>query len=254
MRCTSPQAILPWAQAAIGEQAYAESLGMFWTEGYTKAWRLLEKGMAQPNADFHVLHSWLALNKHQHDRAIIEAKQALKLNPNDADALEALAEALIYARQPKAGIEFAQRAMRQNPTLLGRSLYLAGLAEFALGNPNGTIQYVERTIDQTPRKKADFSGILAVAHLAKGFRVAGASAGAGGYLPLDATNRLTGSEIKSLLFGKEIKGREFWLSELSWRQQRSADGKVKRSGYPVHAGMPEAATGVDRVLKDMLCE
>ena len=50
--------------------------------------------MSQPNADYHVLRSWLALKKHQHDRAIAEAEQGLELNPNDVEALEALAEAL----------------------------------------------------------------------------------------------------------------------------------------------------------------
>jgi TolB-like protein/Flp pilus assembly protein TadD len=308
-----------YAQAVIGEQAYAEELGIFWTEGYTKAWRLLEKAAAQPNADIHVLRSWLALKKHQHRRAVTEARQALVLKPNDADALEALAEALIYSGQPEAGIEFAQRAMRQNPTLLGRPFYLMGLAEFALGNPDMAVRHVERAIQQAPGRTADFSGLLAAAYgtlgragraeaafdafsegflnrpklawsvrsesfanprfhtwsridlawsvysfpfadntvldrLAEGFKVAGAAAGLGGYLPLSTPNRLTGPEIESLLFGNEIEGRDFWLSEFAWQQRRTVDGKVAHSGYPVHPGMTKAATGVDRIEDDMLCE
>jgi hypothetical protein len=90
--------------------------------------------------------------------------------------------------------------------------------------------------------------------LADGFRVAGASAGVGGYLPLNATNRLTDPKIKSLLFGKNIEGKDFWLSEAQWRQQRSADGAVEHFGYPVHAGMPESATGIDRIRNNLLCE
>ncbi len=183
--------------------------------------------MAQPNADYHGLRFWLAL---------------------------------IFSGQPEAGIEFAQRAIRQNPTFLGRPFYLMGLAEFALGNPDLAVQHVERAIQQAPGNKADFSGILAAAYgtlaraeqaeaafeafsegylnrsmvawsarsdafanpqfhtwrriglawsvysfpfadpnvldrLAEGFRAAGASAGVGGYLPLNAINRLIGPEI-----------------------------------------------------------
>ena len=92
-----------YIQAVIGEQGYAERLGIFWSDGFTKAWAQLEKGMAEPNADFHVLRSWLALNKHQHARAMAATAAALDLNPNDADALEAMAAALIFAGQPAAG-------------------------------------------------------------------------------------------------------------------------------------------------------
>ncbi len=76
----------------------------------------------------------------------------------------------------------------------------------------------------------------------------------GGYLPLNVINRLIGPEIKSLLFGKKIEGKDFWLSEAQWRQQRSADGEVEHFGYPVHAGMPESATGIDQIRINLLCE
>jgi TolB-like protein/class 3 adenylate cyclase/Tfp pilus assembly protein PilF len=308
-----------YVQAVIGEHAYAEKLGIFWTHGYTKAWRLLEKGMAKPNADFHVLRSWLALKKHQHDRAITEAKQAIEINPNDADALEALAEALIFAGQPEAGIEYAKRAMRQNPTLLGRPLYLMGLAEFALGSAQRAIGHLEHAIREAPSKKADFSGILAAAYgelnrieqaeaafksfgqgilnrpsmawsvkseafanpryhtwrridlawsaysfpfaersvlerLVDGFKAAGAPESVGGYLPLHAANKLSGSEIKSLLFGEKTEGKGFWLSEFSWQQQRTDEGVVTHAGDPIHAGLPRTARGVGRIQDDLLCE
>ena len=42
--------------------------------------------------------------------------------------------------------------------------------------------------------------------------------------------KLSGSEIESLLFGKEIKGRWFWFARRTWRQQRTADGVVEHSG------------------------
>jgi len=308
-----------YVQAVIGEHAYAEKLKIFWTDGYTKAWRLLEQGMTQPNADFHVLRSWLALRKHQHDQAIVETKRALELNPNDADALEALAEALIYAGQPKAGVEYAKRAMRQNPTLLGHPLYLMGLAEFAMGSAERAIGHLEHAIREAPSRKSDFAGILAASYgelgrieqaeaafesfgqgilnrpsmawsvkseafanprfhtwrrinlawavysypfadrnvlerLADGFKLAGAPKSVGGYLPLYAANKLSGAEIKSLLFGEKIEGKGFWLSEFSWQQHRTDDGAVTQVGDPIHAGLPRTARGVGRIQDDLLCE
>ncbi len=288
-----------YAHATIGRAAYSQELGIAYFHGYAKAWRLLDQGMSKPNADYHVLRSWLALKKHQHDRAIDDAEQALELTPNDAEAMEALAEALIYAGQPKEGIELAKRAIRQNPTSLGRALYLMGTAEFALGNPAKARDYLNRAMRQAP-KEAYFAGIQTavygelgqieqakaavkyfeqqgdfptgtlllgqimslypfsdpdvLARLANGFKAGGVSAGVGGYLPLHKMNKLSGSEIKSLLFGKEIKGHWFWADKRKWRQRRATDGRVKHFGWPFHLYVKDGDLGVGRIRNDMLCE
>jgi adenylate cyclase len=289
-----------YAQATYGGATYSRKLGITLFDGYAKAWRLLELGMSEPNADYHVLRSWLALKKHQHDRAIAEAERALELNPNDVEALEALAEALIYAGQPMAGTELAERAIRQNPTSLGRALYLMGTAEFALGNSAKALEYLERATRQAP-KETYFAGILSAVHgelgrieqaktafkffeqqqdfvgtdflrlghivslypfsdpdvldrLAKGFKVGGVPVGIGGYLPLHKINKLSGSEIKSLLFGKGIKGEWFWFASRLWRQQRTADGVVEHFGWPIHPYVKGGDTGVGRIENDTLCE
>jgi TolB-like protein/thioredoxin-like negative regulator of GroEL len=289
-----------YAQATVGGAAYSDILGIAFFHGYTKAWGLLELGMSEPNADYHVLRSWLALRKHQHDRAIAEAERALELNPNDVEALEALAEALIYAGQPKAGIELAQRAIRQNPISLGRALYLMGTAEFALGNSVKALEYLERAKRQAPKEKS-LTGLLTAIHgelgqveqakaafkgfeqqehfqgtglirlhqvmsiypfsdpdvldrLANGFKAGGVPVGIGGYLPLHKMNKLSGPEIKPLLFGKEITGIWFWYVNFTWRQQRTADGAVEHFGYQIHPNVHGGDTGVGRVENDMLCE
>ncbi len=86
---------------------------------------------------------------------------------------------------------------------------------------------------------------------ANGFRVAGALDF--GYLPLLTMNKLGGPEIRSLLFGRKISGRDFWDEAKVWRQQRTDDGTVEHSGYPFHAGI-SADTGIGRIVDDMLCE
>jgi TolB-like protein/cytochrome c-type biogenesis protein CcmH/NrfG len=152
-----------YAYSSGGAITYSRALWVPSRDAAAKARRSLAKAQGQPNADVHVVRSWLALNKHQHKRAIAEAELALELSPNDVDALEALAKAQIYAGQPKAGIELAERAMRQNPTLLARPFLLMGLAEFALGNPGKAAEHIERAFE-LGSEEIDYAGILAAAY------------------------------------------------------------------------------------------
>ncbi len=80
-----------YAQASMQAITYSNKLGISWRSAAATARRSLATAPAQPNSDVHVVRSWIALNRHQHKRAIAEAERALELNPNDADALEALA-------------------------------------------------------------------------------------------------------------------------------------------------------------------
>ncbi len=279
---------------------FARELGLSRTDAVVEALRLLVD--VQPSAGVHVGLSRLALTKHQHNLAIAEARRAIELSPSDADALEAAAEALIFAGQPQEGIELAEKALRQNPTLRGRPLYLMGLGEFALGHPDRAIELLERALELTPESNY-FAAPLAAAYgelglieqakaayvvfsrrfnispalyqavrfypfsdrdfsdrFADGLRIALSSDE--DYLPLHRGNRLTGPEIKSLLFGKKISGRDFLTSQYRSQQQRTDDGAVEHSGIAIHAGIYGAGTtnlvsrasGVSRIQDDMLCE
>jgi len=67
-------------------------------------------------------------------------------------------------------------------------------------------------------------------HLADGFAAAGAvERPPSRFLKLDPETSLSGKEIRALLFGHRIKGRDYWLDSV-WRQQRSLDGKLTHSG------------------------
>lgn len=164
-----------YVQAGMGPQAYAEALDIHWSEGLARAWRLLDHSAGQPDADRHVVRSWLALRKHQHDRAVAEARRALELEPNNADAMEALAEAEIYAGDAKAGRAEAERARRQNPGSPGRALYLTGLSAFALDDPEAAVRAINGAIAAAPARRAEFSGVLAAA-LARSGRIEEAQA------------------------------------------------------------------------------
>jgi adenylate cyclase len=251
------------------------------------------------NSDMHVVRSWLALNKYQHSRAISEAERALELNPNDVDALEALARARIYAGEPRSGIELAQSAMRQNPTLQARPFMLMGLAEFALGNPGNAVAHIERAFE-LGSQEITYAGIQAsaygklgrieqaqaaftifregfggapdlarsvesfpfldrgvLARLAEGLELAGVKVWFtredGGYLPLLASNRLSGAEIKRLLSGSKIEGKRFWYTD-RWQRVETSEGNVAYSGTDIQAGIPQDEIGTSRIEDDLICE
>jgi TolB-like protein/Flp pilus assembly protein TadD len=142
---------------------YSRALEINSWDATARARKALAEASAEPSSDLHVVRSWLALSKYQHERAIAEAERALELNPNDVDALEALARARIYAGEPRSGIELAQSAMRQNPTLLARPFMLMGLAEFALGNPGNAVAHIERAFE-LGSEEITYAGILASAY------------------------------------------------------------------------------------------
>ncbi len=279
-----------------GTEEYSEKLGFAMYVGTSKLWKYLQKARANPDKDYFIVRSRLALRRHQPDSAIAEARRALDISSNDAEAMEALSEALIFAGRSREGIEYAQRAMRQNPTQPGRPLYLIGLAEFSLGNTGEAAKFLNRAQSHAAKERR-FAGLLAAAYgelgqtaqakaslaefkpthddnfplheimsfypfsnasvlnrFADGLKVAGANVQSGGFLPLHAANRLTGSEIKSLLFGKRIEGKSFWQDESSWQQQRQADGAVEHFGIGIQPGVNNGDTGAGKIENDMLCE
>ena len=71
-------------------------------------------------------------------------------------------------------------------------------------------------------------------NLAEGLRNAGAAERPPSlYLKLDKDNRLEGTEIRALLFGKTIRGEDYWRKTL-WSQSRSLEGEVIHTGEPIH--------------------
>jgi adenylate cyclase len=124
---------------------------------------VLAKANAEENAGYHVVLSWLALRKYQHELAIAESEHALELNPNDVDAMEALARAKIFAGDPAAGIELVDNAIQQNPVLLARPSMLLGLAAFAQGDPEEAAMRIRHAFALGSEEVA-YAGILASAY------------------------------------------------------------------------------------------
>jgi TolB-like protein/class 3 adenylate cyclase/Flp pilus assembly protein TadD len=159
----TPYAALAKLFAQVDSMTYSRALSINRLDAAARARAELAKAEFWPSADLHVVRSWLALNKRQHEVAISEAERALELVPNDVDALEALAKAQIYAGNPEAGLGSVERVIRQNPVLLARPLLLKGLAAFAQGDLENTVLYMEHAFN-LGSEEITFKGIQAAAY------------------------------------------------------------------------------------------
>ena len=91
-------------------------------------------------------------------------------------------------------------------------------------------------------------------HLSDGFGAAGVREGSWSrYLKLDRETKLSGQEIKSLLFGHTIKGQDYW-NDRPWTQVRTIDGKVSHTGPPMHTGSNITKEGKSWIEDDRICE
>jgi adenylate cyclase len=124
----------------------------------------------------HTLLGKAYLWKGQHVQAIAELEKTLTLNPNDADGLTGLAEALYFSGRPEEAIGLVKKAMRLNPKYpvwyllnLGHAYYLAGRYEEAIAvlkrvfnrNPNFwpahiylAASYIELGLEKEARAEA----------------------------------------------------------------------------------------------------
>jgi TolB-like protein/tetratricopeptide (TPR) repeat protein len=158
--------------------------------------------------------------------------------------------------------DYVERALEYDPT----TSYYAGLLAAAYGKLGMEKEATEAwrkflyTWSVTPWIAAvvyedhPFQDGEVLKHLADGFEIAGAAErGRSRYLKLDHETKLAGQEIKSLLFGHTIRGRDYWNSN-SWAQKRTIDGKVSHSGQSIHIGSNDAKEGESWIEDDRLCD
>jgi adenylate cyclase len=158
--------------------------------------------------------------------------------------------------------DYVERALDNDPTT---SIYINFLAAIygKLGKEveakQALLQY--RKVWQWPYWIAaavyiyPFEDDEVVKHLADGFKSAGlAERPPSRYLKLSRETRLTGSEIKSLLFGHTIKGHDYWEGT-AWSQERTIDGKLSHSGTSFYtANLNDNGEGQSWIEDDRLCD
>ncbi len=92
--------------------------------------------------------------------------------------------------------------------------------------------------------------------LADGFEAAGTAVRPPvRYFKFNRENRLTGPEIRALIFGHKIKGIVYLGGLIAWEQTRTVDGKVFHTGVSAHSGIQDAEEqGEGQIVNDRLCD
>jgi adenylate cyclase len=106
--------------------------------------------MDDRSSDAHLLTGIIFLLRKEYEKAIIAAKQAIILNPNNADAYDFMGYSLYVSDRPEDGIEFLKKAIRLNPIPPAMYLYHLGHAYRAAKQYNKAIEAYLMCIKQNP--------------------------------------------------------------------------------------------------------
>ena len=134
-----------------------------------QAFRLVQEALTLDEASHpHLVMSLVSVwRDRQLERAIAQAKQALTLDPNYADAYAILAEMLNYAGRPAEAIGSIHKAMRLNPRYPGLYPFYLGWTYFLLGQYEEAITASKESLTLTPDYLYAFM-ILALAYMELG--------------------------------------------------------------------------------------
>jgi TolB-like protein/class 3 adenylate cyclase/tetratricopeptide (TPR) repeat protein len=278
------------------------SLGVSKGEAWLRSLQYLQTAMKNPTSIAYQVASEMSLFNRLWLKASIEAKQAIDLDPNDANSLLQMGQVLIYSGKPKEAVEYLKRAMRLDPLYPAYPLLLLGEAHFNMEQYEEAVNFIKRAIKHNPdlvNEKSIYQGrgsiILAAAYghlgrleeaqdagskmvrpdftrlipfmyskdavrLANGLIKAGSSDPARDsqglsdtriYYKLFNENKLTGEEIRALVFGREVlmRTRGGWVDRAGFIR-RSKDGEAT---YLDQWGR-WADSGKSWIEGDMLCD
>lgn len=93
------------------------------------------------------------LYRKEHDACLTAFERAVALNPNDADILSHMADALAHMGRSKEAIDLLGRAFRLNPFFPDQYLWYLGGAYFNLKQYKKAIDAVERMYNQTEGRR-----------------------------------------------------------------------------------------------------
>ncbi len=224
-------------------------------EAWLRSLQYLQTAMKNPTSIAYQAASEMSLFNRLWQKASIEAKQAIDLDPNDANSHLQMGQVLIYSGKPEEAVEYLKRAMRLDPLYPAYPLLLLGEAHFNMEQYEEAVNFIKRAIKHNPdlvNEKSVYQGrgsiILAAAYghlgrleeaqdagskmvrlvdtkyipfmyskdavrLANGLIKAGAGdiflpfqklSSIRGHFKLFNENKLTGEEIRALVFGRAV--------------------------------------------------
>jgi len=122
------------------------------TQTLERAFELTQKAVAlddslpRPHRVLGLVYVW----KKQHDQAVVEARQAIALDPNDADSYLQLGGILILAGQPEEAIKLIEKAMRLNPRYSAAYPLNLGWAYRVAGRYEEAIATLKQVLTRNP--------------------------------------------------------------------------------------------------------
>jgi len=135
----------------------------------------LRLALRKPTSTAYRVASLLALDKGRYDDAMAQAKLALKIEPNDAESLYTIANAMVFSGDPKGALVYIRRAMRLDPHYGGDYLLVLGLAQFGLDQFKEAATQFERALKRNPKDRFP-AAALAAAYGHLGRKADGAAA------------------------------------------------------------------------------
>ena len=141
-------AALYWKGSQLGE--LYRGLDVSYLQARLRPRQYLEMAMKDPTSLAHLVASEMNLLRRQYEEAIVEAKQAIALDPNDPSCHESFGWTLIMAGRPEEAVDFVKKLMRLDPHNPARYLYLLGLAHFAMGQLEEAVTSIEKASRLNP--------------------------------------------------------------------------------------------------------
>jgi TolB-like protein len=125
----------------------------FWGLGWEKANGYLKRALENPTPLAHQISAQMLTVNRRYEEAILAARRATALAPNDALGYVALADALIYAGEPASAIPLISEAMELDPHVPAASLTVLGRAQYSLGMYEAAANTLEDAHSRNPNNQ-----------------------------------------------------------------------------------------------------
>ena len=150
-----------WNGATFG---WARSMGVSsYTVARIRARHYLDIAMKNPTSIAHLVKFWMVYYRRNYQEAFAQARQAIALDPNNAEGYMALARILISTGRPQEAIDSVKKAMKLDPRNIANSLSHLGNAHFCMGQFQEAVNLIERALKLNP-KLTGLGGTLAAAY------------------------------------------------------------------------------------------
>ena len=217
----------------------------------------------------HWIMAWVLIYAGSPEEAVGFAKTAMRLDPHyAAPNLFLLGLAHFAMAQLEEAVNMFERALTHNPELRGLSAPLAAAYAHLGRNKEARLALINYTNEwswwgQSPNllrvmQFFPFRDLEVADRLADGLLKAGLPGQPSGYCKVSQEDKLTGDEIKPLVFGRTITGFSplKHASSPAWRIHRTKDGEITYQGdWPfsiLETGV--SAGGKSWIEGDMLCD